>query len=338
MPVLTSDMLCTACREIGLDKAPGEDGCTARCMDAWSSQAWDCVCGLLRVVEKTGRGPASLAGGLVCPLPKGGDGSSVADPLQARPVVLLAVLYRVWAKARSHYFEQWIKEEAGMQFLEESGAAREDLVVDLALAFVHLHPHAVKRCWVDDSTALVPGSRGHSLKLVLANTVAFEELDATDEATVNCAKSGYLASHEGAVKFIERILDARELWALGGVVALGDPGLGEPAWVTTAPQLARVEQRGDEEAFMAAARASVIVVGGGSFLLAEAWEVAAITGCYIWSGQWCDTDVPADERAVGQITKHGQDRRLQMSYRKTLKDLGAAQGLFKEAKDSAAKR
>ena len=72
-----------------------------------------------------------MAGGLVCLLPKAGVGPSVADPLQARPVVLLAVFYRVWAKARSHYLEEWIR-EAGMQPLEESGAACEDLAVDLA--------------------------------------------------------------------------------------------------------------------------------------------------------------------------------------------------------------
>ena len=64
-------------------------------MDAWSSEAWDAVCTLLQLVEKTGQWPTKLAGGLVCLLPKGGVGPSVADPLQARPVVLLAVLYRV---------------------------------------------------------------------------------------------------------------------------------------------------------------------------------------------------------------------------------------------------
>ena len=74
------------------------------------------------------------------------------------------------------------------------------------------------------------------------------------------------------------------------------------------------------EALVAAARASVVVVGRGSALHAEAWEVAAVTGCYIWSGQWCDMDVLAGERAVGQLTKHGQERRLRMTYRKTLKD------------------
>ena len=118
MPVLTTAMLRAACKAIGLDKAPGEDGWTARCMDAWGVEAWDQVCELLRAVERTGRWPKQLAGGIVCLLPKGGVGPSVADPLQARPVVLLSVLYRVWAKARSSYLERWIR-DAGMQPLEE---------------------------------------------------------------------------------------------------------------------------------------------------------------------------------------------------------------------------
>ncbi len=105
--------------------------------------------------------------------------------------------------------------------------------------------------------------------------------------------------------FIEHILDARGQWAIGGVVVLGDSGPGEPAWVAAAPQLMRAEQLGVKDALVAAARASVVVVGCGSALHAEAWEVAAVTGCYIWSGQWCDMDVLAGERAVGQLTKHG---------------------------------
>ena len=76
--------------------------------------------GVKRLGERTGKWPSKLKGGLVCLLPKGGVGPSVADPLQARPVVLLSVLYRIWGKARSRWLEQWIK-EAGMQHLEESG-------------------------------------------------------------------------------------------------------------------------------------------------------------------------------------------------------------------------
>ncbi len=132
VPALTAGMLRAACREIGLDKAPGEDGWTAVCMDAWSSIAWDwvcasfCGCGKDRAVARQfGRRLGVLAPEGRCRTVRG------TDPLQARPIVLLAVLYRVWAKTRSRYLEQWIK-EAGMQPLEESGAACEDLAIDLA--------------------------------------------------------------------------------------------------------------------------------------------------------------------------------------------------------------
>ncbi len=155
---------------------------------------------------------------------------------------------------------------------------------------------------------------------------------------MNCDKSGHLASNNGAVAFIEEILDARMLWALGGVVVLGDPGPGEPAWVAAAPQLVRPGQVSKTEALVAAARASVVIVGQGSFFHPEAWEAAAVAGCFVWSGQWAELDAQAGERAVGQLLKHGQERRMRMSYRKTLKDLGVAQGLGREAKDLAAKR
>ncbi len=125
------------------------------------------------------------------------------------------------------------------------------------------------------------------------------------------------------------------MWAHGG---LGDPGPGEPAWVAAAPQLVCADQATKMEALVAAARSSVVVVGQGSFFYPEAWEVAAVVGCFVWSGQWAEMDAQAGERAVGQLVKHGQERRMRMSYRKTLKDLGVAQGLGREAKDSAAKR
>ncbi len=78
-------------------------------------------------------------------------------------------------------------------------------------------PHTVKGSWVDDSTASATGDALVGLKLVLANTVAFEDLEATDEAKVNVAKSGYLASHAKAAESVERVLEARMLWPLGGV-------------------------------------------------------------------------------------------------------------------------
>ncbi len=121
-------------------------------------------------------------------------------------------------------------------------------------------------------------------------------------------------------------------------MVLGDPGPGEPAWVASAPQQVRAAQVSKTEALVAAARASVVIIGQGSFFHPEAWEVAAVAGCFVSSGQWAELDAQAGERAVGQLCKHGQERRMRMSYRQTLKDLGVAQGLGREAKDSAAMR
>ena len=199
-------------------------------------------------------------------------------------------------------------------------------------------PHAMKRSWVDDSTASVLGNRLQGLKLVLANTVAFEELEATDEAKMNGGKSGYLASNGEAVAFVEHILDERVLWAHGGVVVLGDPGPEEPAWVAEAPQLMRAAHLNRDEALVAVARASVVVVGQGGFHCGEAREVAAVAGCVVWCGQWASMDGPASAAAVEQLTRHGQECRLRMTYRKALKDLGVVQGLGKDARDLAAQR
>ncbi len=134
LPDRSVGLLKAACRETGLDKAPGEDGWTARHMSEWSGEAWEGVRRLLVLVEQTGRWPRGLQGVVVCLLPKGGISPSIGDPLQARPVVLLAVVCRVWAKARAPWLAGWIK-RAGVQPVEEDGAACEDLAVDLAFTF-----------------------------------------------------------------------------------------------------------------------------------------------------------------------------------------------------------
>ena len=69
---------------------------------------------------------------------------------------------------------------------------------------------------MDDSTASATGDALVGLKLLVASTVAFEDRVATDEAKVNVAKSGYLASHAKAAESVERVLDARMLWPHGG--------------------------------------------------------------------------------------------------------------------------
>ena len=182
---------------------------------------------------------------------------------------------------------------------------------------------------MDDSTASATGNALVGLKLVLANTVAFEDLQATDEAVVNVAKSGYLASHVKEAEFVERVLDARMLWPTGGVQIVGEAGPGEPEWVATAPMVDRAEDLSRDAAVEAAARASVIMVGSGKRLHPDAWEVAAVTGCVIWQGDWQNMGEQTQASAKRQLARHGQEKRARMCLRLTLKDLGVAQGLGK---------
>ena len=431
LPPLSVEVLRSACLSTGLDKAPGEDGWTAWHMKGWSQAAWEAVKDLLMVVEERGAWPRQLQKGLVCLLPKGGVGPSIADPLQARPVVLLAVLYRVWAKARAPWLEKWIR-AAGVQPVEENGAACEDLAIDLAFAFEEakalgqtawavatdlskaydriplqvlkdglrdmglpeglwrplcamaeaprqikvqsvvglvqvpthglvpgcplatytmglvLHrwrsqiwqavPHAMRRCWVDDSTAAAAGDRVLGLKLVLANTVAFEGLAATDAMKVNQGKSGFLTTNDADGTFVAGVLEERQQWWQGGVVVLGEPGDQEPMWVREAPNQARGALEDDRDVLVAAAKASVIVLGPGAWFPAVGLELAAITGCVVLRGLWSDLTDEESRRARAQLMRHAAEGRWCMTFKKTLKDLGVAQGLGKEAKDLAARR
>ena len=76
-------------------KAPGHDGWAVGHMRQWPLAAWPCIAQLFRAVETAGRWPAALRGGVICLLPKGGAQVTTKDPLEARPVVLLPLLYRL---------------------------------------------------------------------------------------------------------------------------------------------------------------------------------------------------------------------------------------------------
>ncbi len=62
-------------------------------------------------------------------------------------------------------------------------------------------------------------------------------------------------------------------------------GPGSPRGSLRPPQLVRAAQVSRTEALLAAARASVVIVVQDSFFHPEAWEVAAVAGCFVWSGQ-----------------------------------------------------
>ncbi len=98
-------------------------------------------------------------------------------------------------------------------------------------------------------------------------------------------KSGYPASHSKGAAFIEHIFAAGELWVGGGVVIIGNPGPGEPGWPTAAPNLAHCDRMSELKALVAAARASVFIVGRDALFPPVGWELAAVAGCFVWSGQ-----------------------------------------------------
>ncbi len=71
----------------------------------WPLALWEWVSELLEEVEVRGRWPEELRGGMVSMLPKGNTG----EPLDHRPVVLLPVLYRMWARVRARELDRWMQ-------------------------------------------------------------------------------------------------------------------------------------------------------------------------------------------------------------------------------------
>ena len=55
-----------------------------------------------------------MRGGVICLLPKAGVQASTVNPLEARPVVLLPLLYRLWAHKRGREIADWL-ERHGME-------------------------------------------------------------------------------------------------------------------------------------------------------------------------------------------------------------------------------
>ena len=68
-------------------------------MRQWPLAVWACIAELFRAVEAAGRWPEALRGGVICLLPKAGVQASTVNLLEARPVVLLPLLYRPQAGA-----------------------------------------------------------------------------------------------------------------------------------------------------------------------------------------------------------------------------------------------
>ena len=88
-----------------LGRAPGPDDWSAEDLRLWPEVLVRGLAALFRLVERCGRWPAALAAADVVLLPKAG--SSPDEPLQRRPITLLPIPYRLWARLRLPVVESW---------------------------------------------------------------------------------------------------------------------------------------------------------------------------------------------------------------------------------------
>ena len=105
-------------------KAPGHDGWSVGRMRQWPLAVWRCIVTIFKAVELAGKWPEGLMGGIMCLLPKAGVQASTNSPLEARPVVLLPLLYRLWAYKRRREIGEWLKQH-GMDGLPDSSRSAE---------------------------------------------------------------------------------------------------------------------------------------------------------------------------------------------------------------------
>ena len=92
------------------------------------------IADLLHIVENTGRWPVALEEAIVAMLTKGG----TAEPDDRRPIVLLPLLYRLWASLRAQELQAWLREHDVLQ--SGQAASAETLAADFALSFRGLVP------------------------------------------------------------------------------------------------------------------------------------------------------------------------------------------------------
>ena len=94
-----------AVTRLPLRRAPGPDGWAGEELRLWPRPLVVALVAMLRTVEALGRWPLGLWAAEVVRLPKpGGDPD---QPLQKRPIALLPVIYRLWARLRLRQVDAW---------------------------------------------------------------------------------------------------------------------------------------------------------------------------------------------------------------------------------------
>ena len=103
LPPLSGELLAAVVRACPTGKAGGPDGWAIAELRALPRDYWDALATLLEVVEAVGAWPCGLHGGFVSLLPKPG-ATALED---YRPIVVLPVIYRIWAAARAPVAAAW---------------------------------------------------------------------------------------------------------------------------------------------------------------------------------------------------------------------------------------
>ena len=119
-------------------QAPGRDGWSYADLKRLPIEALDLLALIFQAVEATGEWPESIAHSFVAMLPKGGTGK-VDD---YRPIVLLSVYYRLWAKSRGNPFQVFLK-AAGItppSGPRAADALAYDLALRMAASIAGFHP------------------------------------------------------------------------------------------------------------------------------------------------------------------------------------------------------
>lgn len=127
LPPITGRDLHKAVQQTKKTTAPGLDGWDLKLLPL---EAWDTLAVLLTLVEDGEDWPQGLHQAVVTLIPK----SSAGGLEEQRPIVLLAVVYRLWARARGHHLSRHLahilpKEVVG----GKPGTTVEDLAHELSM-------------------------------------------------------------------------------------------------------------------------------------------------------------------------------------------------------------
>ena len=103
---ITGAQLRKAAKKMGKKKAAGADGLAAHDWAWWPAVHWDRLALLVQRCESEGRWPEQLRLAHVALLSKGG---KPVRGLQARPITILPLVYRAWAKIRARQLRVWLE-------------------------------------------------------------------------------------------------------------------------------------------------------------------------------------------------------------------------------------